>query len=164
MTPPLFIIDVQHGFLNAHTAHVPALAEPLQARYAQVFVTRFVNPPGSPYRRIMGWRRFAPGSDDTGLAVRPAPHASVLDKSVYTCLAPALLEALRADNVEEVHLAGIATDNCVLKTAVDLFEAGIRPVVLGWACASHAGPEHHAAGLMLLRRFIGAAQIEDYPA
>jgi len=54
---------------------------------------------------------------------------------------------------------GIATDGCVLKTAVDLFEAGIRPVVLTDAVSSHAGDEVHQAGLLLISRFIGGEQL-----
>ena len=44
-------------------------------------------------------------------------------------------------------------------TAVDLFQNGFRPVVLADACASHAGPDYHEAGLRLLERLIGRRQI-----
>jgi len=58
-------------------------------------------------------------------------------------------------------LCGIATDGCVLKTAVDAFERGIEPVVVVDACASHAGNAVHEAGLLLLGRFIGAGQLRS---
>ncbi len=51
------------------------------------------------------------------------------------------------------------TDICVLKTAVDAFERDLSPWVLKDACASHAGPEAHDAGLLITERFIGANQI-----
>ena len=66
---------------------------------------------------------------------------------------------MKQNRVERVHLCGIATDNCVLKSAVDLFEAGLEPLVLAADCASHGGPECHAAGLLLLARFIGAERV-----
>jgi nicotinamidase-related amidase len=155
----LIIIDVQRGFLNDWTRHLPARVERLQGRYDRVVATRFVNPPGSPYRRWIHWRRFAPGSDDVELAFAPRPGTPVRDKAVYGAVTDPLLRELRADGVAEVHLCGIATDNCVLKTAVDLFENGIRPLVLADYCASHGGPECHDCGLRLLRRFIGADQV-----
>jgi nicotinamidase-related amidase len=58
-------------------------------------------------------------------------------------------------------LCGIATDGCVLKSAVDAFERGIEPVVVTDACASHAGREIHEAGLLLLARFIGPGQLKS---
>lgn len=160
----LMIIDVQKGFINPWTAHVPALVEALQGDFRRALVTRFFNPPGSMHRRLIGWKRFAPDSDDVALAFTPRADARIVDKSTYTCLSDTLRDELRRDGIGRVYLCGIATDNCVLKTAVDLFEAGIEPVVLADACASHGGPECHEAGLMLLRRFIGEGQVVDWQA
>ena len=155
----LLIIDVQRGFINDWTGAIPARVEALQADYRCVIATRFINPPGSLHRRLLGWPRFAPGSRDIELAFRPRDDARVVDKTTYTAVTPDLLGELERGGIEEVHLCGIATDNCVLKTAVDLFEAGIKPVVLADACASHGGPECHACGIRLLKRFIGESQV-----
>ncbi len=160
----LLIIDVQKGFINEWTRHIPAKVERLQDDFERLWVTRFFNPEGSLHRRLVGWGRFAPGSDDTRLAFTPRAGAPVVDKSTYTCVTGDLLQALEGDGVATVHLAGIATDNCVLKSAVDLFEAGIEPVVLADHCASHGGPDCHEAGLKLLRRFIGEGQVVEYSA
>lgn len=166
MTAPrtLFVIDVQKGFINDWTAHIPAAVEALQVGFERVVASRFVNPPESPYRRLIGWDRFAPGSEDTALAFDPRPDAEIFEKEIYSALSGALLADLRNRNTGRVYLSGIATDNCVLKTAVDLFEAGIEPVVLAAYCASHGGPDCHRAGLMLLRRFIGEKQVIEDPA
>jgi len=158
----LIIIDVQKGFINPWTTHIPARVEALQGDFRRIRVTRFFNPPGSLHRRLIGWKRFAPDSADVELAFTPRDDAQVVDKSTYTCLDHALLEDFGRAGIGRVYLCGIATDNCVLKTAVDLFEAGIEPVVLADACASHGGPECHEAGLMLLRRFIGEGQVVDW--
>ncbi len=48
MAAGLLIIDVQQGFINAATRHLPPKVADLQDDYDHVFVTRFVNPPGSP--------------------------------------------------------------------------------------------------------------------
>jgi nicotinamidase-related amidase len=155
----LIVVDVQKGFVNAATAAIPATVEALQRRFDLVAVTRFVNPPGSAFRRLLDWPRFAPGSTETELAFQARADALVLDKAAYSALDERLKAWLGAEGVETVHLAGIATDNCVLKTAVDLFDGGWRPVVLEDCCASHGGPDCHEAGLLLLRRFIGARQL-----
>ena len=71
------------------------------------------------------------------------------------------VDLLKEAGIEQADLCSIGTDGCVLKTAVDLFEAGIRPLVLADFCASHGGPACHEAGLLLLRRFIGARQVVE---
>lgn len=159
MAAALIIIDVQKGFIGATTAHVPARVEALQGNYATVVATRFVNPEGSAHRRLIGWRRFAPGSADTELAFAPAAQVRVVDKVTYSCLTAEVRGILAASGADEVHLAGIATDNCVLASAIAAFEAGLTPVVLAEACGSHGGADYHDWGLRILRRLIGAAQV-----
>ena len=163
MTAPLLIIDVQAGFINDATRHIPARVEALAADYAAVIVTRFVNPPGSVHRRFIHWHRFAPGSADTALAFDPPPGADIVEKTAYSCVDDAFLARLNALAAEEVHICGIATDNCVLCSAVDLFEAGIRPVVLADACGSHGGAEFHRWAVEILVRLIGADQVRGAP-
>jgi nicotinamidase-related amidase len=161
VTPVLIIIDVQRGFINPATAHVPARVDALQDRYGTVIVTRFVNPEGSAHRRLIGWHRFAPGSADTALAFTPRRDARIAEKHGYSCLTAEVRAVLDAGGAGEVHLCGIATDNCVLASAIALFEGGYTPVVLADACSSHAGAEYHDWGLRILRRLIGAAQVRQ---
>ena len=155
----LIVIDVQRGFVNEHTRHVPPVVERLQSGYDRIHATRFVNAEGSPYRKILGWHRFAEGAPDTELAFRPAARAAIARKHVYSCVSETLLRELRERGTAEVSLCGIDTDACVLVSAVDFFQRGIRPLVLAEACASHAGPERHEAGLRLLERLVGNGQV-----
>lgn len=155
----LLIVDVQHGFINDATAHIPARVEALQSQYATVVATRFVNLPDSNYRRLIHWERFSPGSQDIALAFAPAAHATILDKPRYTCVDEAFLALLERSGCDTVHLCGINTDLCVMKCAIDLFEAGRIPVVLAACCASRAGAEVHAVALDILARAIGRDQI-----
>ncbi len=160
MTPScLFVIDVQRGFVNQWTRDIPARVAALQDRFGHVVVTRFVNPEGSLYRSLMGWQRFAPDSEDAELAFDPRRDAVHVEKAQYSSLTDDCRAFLSGHAFGRIHLCGIATENCVLKTAVDLFEAGIVPVVLSDYCASHGGPDCHQAGLTVLRRFIGPAQV-----
>lgn len=161
MPAPLIIIDVQKGFVNDATRHLPDRVTDLQAGYEHVIATRFVNPEGSAHRRLMGWTRFAPDSRDAELAFAARAGALIIDKASYSGNETELLERLQVTGATEVHLCGIATDNCVLAVAVALFEAGLRPVVLADYCASHAGVDYHEWGLRILRRLIGEAQVVD---
>jgi nicotinamidase-related amidase len=155
----LLIIDVQKGFINKRTKKIPAIVEALQSYFRNVFIFRVVNAPRSPFRKLLKWKRFGIGTKDTELAFKPCARAEIFEKRVYTCVDEKFLRLLKKRKISEVFLCGIDTDCCVLKTAVDLFEAGLRPVVLSKACASHESLEHHKASLKILRRLIGVKQV-----
>jgi nicotinamidase-related amidase len=72
-----------------------------------------------------------------------------------------LTDYLRQQNIERVFIAGIDTDMCVLKIAMDLFDIGIEPIVFTDCCASTAGLQAHLAGLAVLSRNIGAMRLRD---
>jgi len=159
----LLVIDVQNGFITSETAHLPALiAAFLRGRhgdYALVIATRFENAPGSLYETSMGWCEMR-GPLDTALAPEIAPL--VHEVSVKHGYAPAMIDLVarlqRAD-IERVDLCGIDTDQCVLATAIALWDAGIEPRILSNLCASTGGPSAHEAGLLVARRAIGRRNV-----
>lgn len=155
----LLIIDVQVGFINEWTTHVPGRVASLQESFDQVLVTRLYNPQKSLYRKLIGWSGFALGSVDTQLAFAPGPSAKIVDKSTYSCVNPEMVDRLRRDGIARVHLCGIGTDSSVMMSAIDLFQAGIEPVILAHACGSTCGRGEHQAGLQILRRLIGGRQV-----
>lgn len=155
----LLIIDVQSGFINEWTAHVPVRAASLQDSFDQIIVTRLYNPQKSLYRKLVGWNRFSLGSVDTHLAFEPRHDATIIDKSTYSCITEPLLDRLRRNATTRAHLCGIGTDSGVMISAIDLFQAGIEPVVLAHACGAVTGHANHQAGLHILRRLIGEKQV-----
>jgi nicotinamidase-related amidase len=155
----LLVVDVQKGFINRHTKHIPALVENLLPSYRHVIATRFVNPESSNYRRLINWTKFSRGTKDTELAFDAGPNTVVIEKSGYSCVNGDFLKILDALGVEEVHIVGMDTDVCVLKCAADLFDVDRTPVIRAACCASHAGPEFHASAIRIISRFIGAGQI-----
>ncbi len=141
----LLIIDVQKS--AAGNSSLPAKIEALQAAYEYIFVSKFVNR-GSPLIPMTGFDGYA----DEGLAFTPAPQAVVFEKNIYSCFIPALKD------FDEIHLCGFDTDACIYKTAMDLVENGIRPVVLEAYCGSE-NRMFHEAGMLLLERNIGRENI-----
>lgn len=159
----LLVVDVQNGFVNEHTRQiiepVNRLIAAFRERGESVAFTRFVNTPGSGYQRWIGWTRFMGEPENALHDAVDAGAGPVFVKHGYTAFTPEFERFLREQRMERLVLCGIATDGCVLKSAVDAFERGIEPVVVTDACASHGGREIHAAGLLLLGRFIGAGQL-----
>ena len=161
----LLVVDVQKCFLNKYTGHIPGRIARLidGGGFERVLFTRFVNAKEGPYHRFLDWHECE-GPPGTDLAPELAPWVApdrVFTKPGYTGLPAALTERLRADQPERIVLVGIDTDMCVLKVAMDVFDLGIRPVVLMDCCASTAGLQAHLAGLAVLSRNIGAEQLRD---
>lgn len=164
---PLLVVDVQKGFLNDYTRHIPERVARLVARshHSDLYFTRFENPPGGPYRKFLGWDGCAT-SPETDLAPAIARLAAgapehVFAKPGYAGLPEALAGHLRDRDVTRVTVVGIDTDMCVLKVALDLFDLGIEPIILVDCCASTAGLQAHLAGLAVLTRNIGAERLAD---
>ena len=159
MNTCLLITDVQKGFINKFTEHIPKFVEKLQFEYETVLATRFFNKDGSFYHDLIKWHRFSKDSKDTELAFKIRSDAIVIEKHIYTCINVNFIKLLRSRNISEVHICGIDTDICVTKCAVDLFENNIVPVVLSKYCASTAGLDAHKNALKTLARYIGKSQI-----
>ena len=165
--PPtlLLVVDVQNGFVNEHTRHVIGPVNRLIRAFADggdpVALTRFVNVEGGPYERWIGWTRFMAAPENAIHDAVDAGDHPVFVKHGYTAFTDAFEAHVAALGISRIVLCGIATDGCVLKSAVDAFERELEPVVVTDACASHAGRDVHEAGLLLLGRFIGTGQLKS---
>jgi nicotinamidase-related amidase len=126
-----------------------------------VVFTKFINMPGSPYERLIGWTKLRE-SPETDLCAEVQIHASfVIEKHFYSAFTPELRDLTREHGWDIVCVCGFDTDSCVLKTAVDAFELGYTPYVLADACGTHSGVDLHDAALRMLRRFIGKGQVVE---
>jgi nicotinamidase-related amidase len=164
--PVLVVVDVQNGFITEHSKPViPVIANLVrrwQAARGDVVFSRYLNYPGSPFERLLGWTKMANGPDIelvTELAPYVSPHTPIVDKYIYTLFTPEGTHLIDEHGWTDLYICGIDTDICVLKTAVDAFEHNLTPWILQDACASHAGPKAHTAGLFIASRFIGTNQI-----
>jgi nicotinamidase-related amidase len=165
VTTPLVVVDVQRGFMNDFSHHIPERLVRLLDRgdHDPLLFTRFVNIPESPYRRFLDWHEVG-GPPDTELVpelVRFVSRGRVFDKRGFTGLPDEMAAHLREIAPEEVHVVGIDTDMCVLKIAMDIFDMGVRPIVLIDCCASTLGAAAHLTGLSILSRNIGPQQLRE---
>lgn len=146
MKKALLIIDVQKSATVKQ--EIAQNIEKLQYVYEVVFVSKFTNQ-DSPLLILLNWS----GYDDETLAFKPKDNAIIYTKTGYSSYLPQMKQ------FDEIHICGFDTDACVYKTAMDLAEVGIRPVVLKDYCYS-ANQEFHNMGLKLLERNIGIKNIK----
>lgn len=137
----LIIVDVQRAF------PVPPRIIAGIRRYSRRFdlrvFTRFVNPPGSLFRKIMDMHVCAPGSEDTELLITPEKGDVVLSKQGYG-LTRAQLTRLKRLGVGRACVCGVETDACVLGVMYSLFDAGIACRVKPDLCWSSTGLHRQA--------------------
>ncbi|MBQ7659490.1 MAG: cysteine hydrolase [Alphaproteobacteria bacterium] len=146
MQKALLIIDVQKSAVVK--PEIAKNIEKIQYEYDVVYVSKFTNT-GSPLLKMLNWS----GYDDETLAFKPKNNAIIYTKTGYSSYLPEMKE------FDEIHICGFDTDACVYKTAMDLAEIGVRPVVLKDYCFS-TNQEFHDMGMKLLERNIGTMNIK----
>lgn len=154
---------MQNGFLgeksNYVIPNVAHLVKECQQHSIPIVFTRFHNRENSPYETLIGWKRLR-DAPETEITDELKPFAkTIIDKDFYSSFNEEFRQLVKNSDWKTIILCGVATESCVMKTAVDAFEKRLVPIVISDACASHAGTEVHEAGLMILGRFIGNQQI-----
>jgi nicotinamidase-related amidase len=86
---------------------------------------------------------------------------AVIDKTIYSLFNEEGTAIVRDGGWTDLAFCGLATEGCVLKSAVDAFERGYTPWVVHDASASNDGDATHEAGLLVTGRFIGVGQLID---
>lgn len=145
MVRVLLIIDVQKSAVTK-----PKIAkeiEKIQYDYDIVYVSKYTKT-DSPLLRFLDWS----GYTDERLAFAPKDDAIIYTKSGYTAFIPEMKK------FDEIYICGFDTDACVYKTAMDLIENNIRPIILQNLCFS-ATQELHDKATEIMKRNIGIKNI-----
>lgn len=165
MSKPLLIVDVQLGFINSFTHHIPQRITRLIQRneYTPILFTRFINSTDGPYQQFLDWHgcNQQPEVNIVPELQQLAQPDVVFSKPGLCGLSNELINYLHTQQIKQVSVVGIDTDMCVLKIAMDLFDLGIEPIVITDCCASTAGLQAHLAGLAVLSRNIGAQRLRE---
>lgn len=155
--PVLVVIDMQQVFGDpASDWFTPAFADAetgiarlLPAFGRRVVFTRFTapdEPQGAWLRYYEDWPfALVPADDpiyDLVPAFRDTGHP-VVTETTFGKWGPALREAI--GDADEIVLAGVSTDCCVLSTALPAADAGVRVRVAADACAGLTEEDHRRA-------------------
>src|SRR4051794_12341979 len=107
----LLIVDLQAAF-----SPPPELVQKIRrysARFKRRAFVRFVNPPGSLFRRKLKITNCAPGSPDNVFLITPRKQDLVIDKVSYG-LQEHDIDRLRKVGITKGVVCGLETDACVL--------------------------------------------------
>lgn len=145
MVRVLLIIDVQKSAVTK-----PDIAkgiEKIQYDYDVVYVSKYTKN-NSPLLKFLDW----PGYKDENLAFNPKPDATIYTKTGYSAFIPEMKQ------FDAIYICGFDTDACVYKTALDLIENNIRPIILKNLCFSTT-QEIHEKAIKIMERNIGTKNI-----
>lgn len=164
----LLVVDMQNGFItNDMTKETLRSIEELVGLkiFDAVIAAKYINYPHSPLVQFMEWDSFFT-EEEQELAGNLGMMADrIVEKPGYSACNADLFQALRDLNEgkepEYLFVTGVDTECCVLDTVMDLFECGIRPVVLASYCASSGGQKYHDAGILCMYRSIGENNVYE---
>ncbi|NNG40895.1 isochorismatase family protein [Flexivirga sp. ID2601S] len=155
----LIVIDVQRIFTDATSPWGSPMAEEVVPRIVQritaydgtIVATRYVAPlhPEGAWQAYFERWPFAlqpPDSPSYAFDPRVAPAlrgVPVVDATTFGKWGPALREAIGP--AQSVDLVGVATDCCVLSTALAIADSGIATRVWAPGCAGSTPDEHRKA-------------------
>lgn len=153
----LIVIDLQPAFIKPHNKHIvpriKALIEkvPYDAYIEAVFHAEegslWDTQQGFTVPQDEGMRTV----DEVAKVLKPHSPLHVIKETRSTFKGDQDVVAyLKERGVEEVHLVGTETHDCVLATAFDVFAAGY-PVYALEECIESGTPGRHEVGLTLLR-------------
>lgn len=158
----LLVVDVQNCFINDATKHV---IEPINqlirhwhVHNGLIIFSRFINPKGGPWERFRNWQG---ARTEPEILLHPdliSQGGQIIDKHSYSAWGNELAKRCQERHIETVVLCGVDTNECVLATAIAIFDSGSRPLVAADACASR-GVQFHTAAIKLLEVLIGKEQV-----
>lgn len=162
MKKALIVIDVQKYFLNGKTQRiVKKIADYLKnnsQNYSAIYFTIFKNDSNSPLWKISGWKDCV-SSPDTDICDEIKDFTNNKNLFYKNILSAAkvsgISQGLKDKNISQVDLCGFDTDCCVLSTAYDLFDQGIKPIVLENLTWSTSKERLHKAAIKMFERNIG---------
>lgn len=154
----ILLIDIQEGYMRDDFRQLPKdIEKHLEAMsYDLKIATRHVNKNDSLHKADIYIKTMTMFSNKSKI-VDPIDKLAdfVLIKSTYTALTPDVLKLFEKNDIKEVYLAGMNTETSILATAFDLFDRGIKPMILSKLCNSVYGPMMHQAALEIIRSAIG---------
>lgn len=153
----LIVVDLQPAMLKPHNDHIiPRIVSLIeQVPYDTYIEAVWHSGDGSLWSEMMNVDHPKDGTTRTVDEVHKllAPHQplQVTKTSRSVFMGDQDVAAyLREHGIEEVHLVGTETNDCVFATAMSAFDLGFRPYVLEECCeALYEG--RHDQGLQLLR-------------
>ena len=158
----LLVIDMQEGFRYKESEKILGKIQNLCKKiHPYCYFSRFKDRENSNIEKHTRWKKFQkkkawPLMEELQ---KFATNDRIVDHYTYTVLTSQMEEIFNKKNIETVYLAGVYTDVCIIKTAMDLIDHEFRVKVIEDACASLHGTKSHKQAINSLKHIIGKENI-----
>lgn len=155
MKRALIIVDVQYVFLKRSDKVVKSIVSLLKKVKYDLYVEAVLYAEkGSIWDIQTGWlwpKNKKTHTDNRILSLLPknAIHIEKTTKSAFKGNKN-LKEILKKNNIDEVHIVGLDTNDCVLATAYESFDLGFKTYVIKECCDSSSSKSMHDYGIEVL--------------
>lgn len=157
----ILIVDMQKGFINKNNEFLVERINNYLADncFDNVFYTRYINKPNSPFVNILKWNGML-NQDEQSIVVNQKDHSTIFTKEGYG-LSQNMITTLKDKGIESIEVCGTDKDACVMAIAYNLFDAGIKPIILSSLCASSSSNKNiHNNSIEIMKRSFGLDNVK----
>lgn len=160
MSKLLLIIDMQEGFrLKESEKMIPKIKTLTKNFKGKVVFSVFKNKKGSQFEKVLKWKRFQNKKDVEILKELRSEKLKTIEHTDYKVINTNINNYLKTNNIKEVYLAGVFTDVCISKAAMDLFDKKFSVKIIKDACASPHGKKYHYIAIETMKKVIGKKNV-----
>jgi nicotinamidase-related amidase len=151
----LVIIDVQNYYMNGHTKDLPQkIAEfILGNNFDFIIFTKFVNNKNSSLSKLLNWKdcSASPEIDIAKDLLQFVQKDNIFEKSTYSIFkSKPLTKFLRKNIIKDLYFCGLDADACVLASAYEGFDLGLKVRVLEEITRSHCGNDFEESAMEII--------------
>ena len=129
-----------------------------QKQYNKIYFTIFKNDPLAPLWKISEWDgcTSSPDTDICDELKEFIDNENLFYKNILSAFkVPEIEKGIKENDIKEVHLCGFDTDCCILATTYDLFDQGIKPIILENLTYSTSKEKLHDPAIKMIKRNVG---------
>ena len=157
----IIVVDMQKGFMKDTNYHlIDKINRYIKEHdFDNIFFTKCVNDNESPYKKILMWNGMTQ-AEEQEIIVNVPQNAKIITKNCYG-ISIENIKQFKDLGINEIEICGTDTDACCLAIAFNLFDNGIKPIVLSHLCASSSRNDKiHTNALEIMKRQFGYENIK----
>lgn len=132
----IIVVDMQKGFICDSNKHLVGNIENYlkENEFDNIFLTKYENTPQSPCATILNWQGMM--TEEPQQFVIDVPNNSIVIKKDCYGLSKQDTDYFKSLGIDEMEICGTDIDACCLAVAFNLFDSGIKPIILSQLCGT----------------------------
>ena len=156
MSDLLIIIDMQEGFrCKLLEKIIPNIKNLIKVFNGKIVFSSFENQNKSAFENLLKWKKFQRKKEKVLLVEFHKYKFPVFWHNSYTVLNNNIFNYIKKNGFNTLYLGGIYTDVCIIKTAMDCFDLGLKIKVIADCCISLHSQKHHNIAIDSIGHIIG---------